>query len=162
MKIHGELVIKRGLQRRARKRTLVIDQEMKGVLERLLKLSQREYVFTSPQDRSTPLGPWVLEEQMRQIRKRSRLILMPTCTLCVILFSPRPESTRPPLHCSMSPDTITLRPRCAMYTHARLRSKSCLRAWRICSSRRSASGARSRCKIRCSWKCPHPTTLLSY
>ena len=33
-KICGELIIKRGLKRRARKRKLVIDHEMKEVLER--------------------------------------------------------------------------------------------------------------------------------
>ncbi len=69
-KICGELIIKRGLKRRARKRKLVIDHEMKGVLERLLKDSQCDYVFTSPQDPTKPLGPWVLEEQIGQIRKK--------------------------------------------------------------------------------------------
>jgi integrase len=70
-KISGELIIKRGLKRRARKRKLVIDHEMKEVLERLLKDSQCDYVFTSPQDPTTkPLGPWVLEEQIGQIRKK--------------------------------------------------------------------------------------------
>jgi integrase len=50
------------------------------------------------------------------------------------------------------------------YVHPReaLRSTSCLRGWGTCSNRRSASLARSRCKIRCSWKCPHRTNLLSY
>ncbi len=66
----GELIIKRGLKRRARKRKLVIDREMKAVLERLLKESDCEYVFTSPQDPGKPLGPWVLEEQMAQLRKK--------------------------------------------------------------------------------------------
>jgi integrase len=69
-KICGELIIKRGLKRRARKRKLVIDHEMKEVLERLLKDSQCDYVFTSPQDPTKPLGPWVLEEQISQIRKK--------------------------------------------------------------------------------------------
>jgi integrase len=69
-RICGELVIKRGLKRRARKRNLVIDHEMKEVLERLLKDSKCEYVFTSPQDPTKPLGPWVLEEQIGQIRKK--------------------------------------------------------------------------------------------
>ncbi len=69
-KICGELIIKRGLKRRARKRKLVIDHEMKEVLERLLKDSQCDYVFTSPQDPTKPLGPWVLEEQIGQIRKK--------------------------------------------------------------------------------------------
>jgi integrase len=48
----------------------VIDREMKEVLERLLKDSQCDYVFTSPQDSTKPLGPWVLEEQIGQIRKK--------------------------------------------------------------------------------------------
>jgi len=69
-KICGELIIKRGLKRRARKRKLVIDHEMKEVLERLLKDSQCDYVFTSPQDPTKPLGPWVLEEQIGQVRKK--------------------------------------------------------------------------------------------
>jgi hypothetical protein len=85
-KICGELTINRGLKRRARKRKLVIDHEMKEVLERLLKDSQCDYVFTSPQDPTKPLGPWVLEEQIGRFGKRSRLIPMPACTLCVILF----------------------------------------------------------------------------
>ena len=69
-KICGELLIKRGLKRRARKRKLVIDHEMKKVLERLLKDSKCDYVFTSPQDPTKPLGPWVLEEQIGQVRKK--------------------------------------------------------------------------------------------
>jgi integrase len=69
-KICGELIIKRGLKRRARKRKLVTDHEMKEVLERLLKDSQCDYVFTSPQDPTKPLGPRVLEEQIGQIRKK--------------------------------------------------------------------------------------------
>jgi integrase len=48
----------------------VIDHEMKEVLERLLKDSQCDYLFTSPQDPTKPLGPWVLEEQIGQIRKK--------------------------------------------------------------------------------------------
>ena len=48
----------------------MIDQEMKGVLERLVKGSKCEYVFTSPQDPTKPLGPWVLEEQIGQVRKK--------------------------------------------------------------------------------------------
>ncbi len=57
-------------RRHARKRKLVIDHEMKEVLERLLKDSQCDYVFTSPHDPTKPLGPWVLEEQISQIRKK--------------------------------------------------------------------------------------------
>jgi len=69
-KASGELTIKRGLKRRARKRKLVIDREIKTVLERLMAQSDCEYVFTSPQDPAKPLGPWVLEEQMTQLRKK--------------------------------------------------------------------------------------------
>src|SRR5438105_13281581 len=69
-RLRGELTIKRGLKRRARKRKLLIDHEMKAVLERLIKESDCDYVFTSPQDRAQPLGPWVLEEQMAQLRKK--------------------------------------------------------------------------------------------
>ena len=36
-KASGELTIKRGLKRRARRRKLVIDREMKAVLERLIR-----------------------------------------------------------------------------------------------------------------------------
>jgi integrase len=64
------IFIKRGLKRRARKRKLVVDHEMKEVLERLIAESECDYVFTSPQDPAKPLGPWVLEEQMAQLRKK--------------------------------------------------------------------------------------------
>jgi hypothetical protein len=43
---------------------------MKEVLDRLMAQSDCEYVFTSPQDPAKPLGPWVLEEQMAQLRKK--------------------------------------------------------------------------------------------
>jgi integrase len=69
-RVSGELIIKRGLKRRARKRKLVVDHEMKQVLERLIAESQCDYVFTSPQDPSRPLGPWVLEEQMARLRMK--------------------------------------------------------------------------------------------
>jgi integrase len=69
-KICGELVIKRGLKRRARKRKLVIDHEMKEVLKRLLKDSRCDHVFTSPLDSTKPLGPWVFEEQISRLRKK--------------------------------------------------------------------------------------------
>jgi hypothetical protein len=35
-----------------------------------MKQSDCEHVFTSPQDTAKPLGPWVLEEQMAQLRKK--------------------------------------------------------------------------------------------
>jgi len=43
---------------------------MKEVLERLLTNSKCDYVFTSPQDPTKPLGPWVLEQQIGQVRKK--------------------------------------------------------------------------------------------
>ena len=66
----GELTIKRGLKRRARKRKLVIDPAMRESLEPLLRVSLCDYVFTSPQDRRTPLAPWILESQMTRVRKK--------------------------------------------------------------------------------------------
>jgi len=75
----------------------VIDREMKEVLKRLLKQSQCEYVFTSPQDPAKPLGPWVLEEQISQVRKK--IETHPDAGLHALRhtlrFSPRRESTRP-------------------------------------------------------------------
>ncbi|HYU46918.1 MAG TPA: site-specific integrase, partial [Terriglobales bacterium] len=69
-KIYGSLMIKRGLKRRARKRELQINREMKEILEKLIAASQSKYVFTSPIDPTKPLGPWVLEDQMAQLRKK--------------------------------------------------------------------------------------------
>jgi integrase len=69
-KICGELIIKRGLKRRARKRKLLVDREMKDVLVRLMKTSKCEYVFTNPQDQTQPLPPWVLEVQMAKLREK--------------------------------------------------------------------------------------------
>jgi integrase len=66
----GELTIKRGLKRRARKRKLVIDREMRHVLEILIRRSKCDYVFTSPQDCAEPLPPWVLETQITRVRKK--------------------------------------------------------------------------------------------
>jgi integrase len=69
-KIHGELTIKRGLKRRARKRKLAITGEMKEVLAQLIEKSQCASVFTSPLDPAKRLGPWVFETQMTQLRKK--------------------------------------------------------------------------------------------
>jgi len=46
---------------------------MKEVLERLISQSACEHVFTSPLDATKPLGPWVFEEQMAQLRKRIKM-----------------------------------------------------------------------------------------
>ena len=61
---------KRGLKRRARKRKLVIDPEMKAVLASLLRQSRCDFVFTSPQDPATQLGPRILETQITKVRKK--------------------------------------------------------------------------------------------
>jgi hypothetical protein len=66
----GELMIKRGLKRRARKRKLIVDREMQEVLVRLIGQSKCEHVFTNPQDRTKPLPPWVLEVQITRLRRR--------------------------------------------------------------------------------------------
>jgi site-specific recombinase XerD len=68
--VWGELTIKRGLKRRARRRKLVINREMKEVLESLVARSECDFVFTSPIDPAKPLGPWVFEEQMSRLRKK--------------------------------------------------------------------------------------------
>jgi integrase len=68
--VTGELTIKRGLKRRARKRKLVIDPEMMRVLESLIRQSKCDYVFTSSHDAAQPLAPWVLETQITKMRKK--------------------------------------------------------------------------------------------
>ena len=68
--VSGELIIKRGLKRRARKRKLLIDREMKEVLARLMGASKCDYVFTNPQDSKQPLPAWVLEVQIAKVRDK--------------------------------------------------------------------------------------------
>jgi hypothetical protein len=46
--LFGSLLIKRGLKRRVRKRTLEVDSEMKDVLQALLATSKCNYVFSHP------------------------------------------------------------------------------------------------------------------
>jgi len=69
-RIYGLLLIKRGLKRRARKRELAVNDEMKDVLEALLSRSQRDFVFAHPSDPTKPLSPWVLESQIGQLKKK--------------------------------------------------------------------------------------------
>jgi len=68
--IVGSLLIKRGLKRRARRRELAIDYTMKEVLEKLIAASRCAYVFTHPGDPARPLGPWVLETQIGDLRAK--------------------------------------------------------------------------------------------
>jgi integrase len=69
-KRYGEVTVKRGLKRRARRRKLLVDGEVKEILEHLIAQSECEYVFTHPRDRTKPLGGWVLEVQMGRLRSR--------------------------------------------------------------------------------------------
>jgi integrase len=69
-KLLGSLMIKRGLKRRARRRTLEIDGEMKDVLVKLLATSQCDYVFAHPGDPTRPLSPRVLETQIAALRRQ--------------------------------------------------------------------------------------------
>ncbi len=69
-KLFGSLMIKRGLKRRARRRTLEIDGEMNDVLVKLIATSQCDYVFAHLGDPTRPLSPWVLETQIAALRKQ--------------------------------------------------------------------------------------------
>jgi integrase len=69
-KLFGALLIKRGLKRRARRRELAVDFAMKEVLEKLIAASKCAHIFTHPGDPARPLGPWVLETQIGDLRKR--------------------------------------------------------------------------------------------
>ena len=160
VKICGELIIKRGLKPRARKRKLVIDHEMKEVLERLLKDSECDYIFTSPHDPTKPLGPWVLETQIRQVRKKIKTHTDAGLhALRHTFLTEAGEYTDPfTLQYVAGHDNIKTTIR---YVHPREAAVHKLFA-RLADLRRSTSRARSRCKIRCGWKCPHMPSLLSY
>jgi integrase len=158
-KICGELIIKRGLKRRARKRKLVIDHERKEVLERLLKDSKCDYVFTSPQDPTKPLGPWVLEDQIGQVRKKikTHADAGPHAMRHTFLTEAGEYMDPFTLQYVAGHDNIKTTMR---YVHPR--EAAVQRGWRTCNGRRNASRAKSRCKIRCSWEYPHRTKLLNY
>ena len=71
-KVLGELTIKRGLKRRARKRKLVVDREMKAVLERLMK---RQTASTCSRARRIRRSPWdrgYSKSRWHSCAKRSR------------------------------------------------------------------------------------------
>jgi hypothetical protein len=133
-RVYGSLVIKRGLKRRARKRTLEIDREIKEVLEALLAVSECDHVFSHPGDHpNEPLGAWVLETQMGTLRTRIRPIQMLGCTDCGIRFSPRLASPPIPSRCSTSRGTITSRRLCVMSTLRPMRFNSSFCGWPICA-----------------------------
>jgi integrase len=66
----GDLIIKRGLKRRARKRVLKINQESKSVLENLISQSKCRHVFSQPTHPDQKLQPWVLASEMGRLRKK--------------------------------------------------------------------------------------------
>jgi integrase len=66
----SNLIIKRGLKRRARKRVLKINQEAKSVLETLLSQSRCRYVLSQPRHPDQKLQPWVLESEMGRLREK--------------------------------------------------------------------------------------------
>jgi len=66
----GDLIIKRGLKRRARKRVLKINQESKAVLENLISQSKCRHVFSQPRHTDQKLQPWVLESEMERLREQ--------------------------------------------------------------------------------------------
>jgi len=66
----GDLITKRGLKRRARKRVLKINQESKSVLENLIVESKCRYVFSQPRHPDQKLQPWVLESEMGRLREK--------------------------------------------------------------------------------------------
>jgi hypothetical protein len=139
----GELIIKRALKRRARKRKLVIDREMKEVLERLLNQSRCDSVFTGPQDPAMPLGPRVLEEQIAQVRKKMDIQSRPF-TLQYVAGHDNIKTTMRHVH-----------PREAAVHKLFARLADLQRP-------EDHSAAGCRCKIRCSSKCPQRTNLLKH
>ncbi len=66
----GDLIIKRGLKRRARKRVLKINQEAKSILENLIRQSQCREVFSHPLHSDRNLPPAALERQMGRLREK--------------------------------------------------------------------------------------------
>ena len=68
-KIYGEVTIKRGLKRRARKRKLLVDGKVEQILERLIADSRCDSVFTLPHDRTRPSKSGLLEVQMARVRQ---------------------------------------------------------------------------------------------
>jgi hypothetical protein len=70
----GDLVIKRGLKRRTRKRVLKINAEAQEVLEQLVIESKGRHVFSWPRHPDKKLEPWeqpwVFESQMGRLRDK--------------------------------------------------------------------------------------------
>lgn len=68
----GELIIKRGLKRDARKRSLTINREMRDVLLPLLHASKCKHVFTALTDARLPLSVETLGGQLRDMKRRTQ------------------------------------------------------------------------------------------
>jgi hypothetical protein len=67
----GDLIIKRGLKQRARKRVLQIDEESKPVLDNLIAQFKCRHVFSHARHPDQKLQPWVLESEMgRSLREK--------------------------------------------------------------------------------------------
>jgi integrase len=66
----GDVIIKRGLKRRARKRILKINAESKTVFENLISQSKCRHVFSQPLHPDQKLEPWVLESEMGRLREK--------------------------------------------------------------------------------------------
>jgi integrase len=71
--LYGFLDIRRGLKRRERRRKLPITAAMREALLPLLQQSRCEFVFTSLTDRTKPLSPWTLEDQLGRTKKLLKL-----------------------------------------------------------------------------------------
>ena len=87
----GDLIIKRGRKRRARKRVLKINVESKSVLENLISQAKCRHVFSQPRHANQKLQPWVLESEMGVSGKslpviRLWSIRMLDFTLCATRF----------------------------------------------------------------------------
>ena len=66
----GDLIVKRGLKRRARKRVLKINEESKSVLENPIAQSEWRHVFSQPRHPDQKLQLWVLESEMGRLREK--------------------------------------------------------------------------------------------
>src|SRR5215471_14057264 len=70
---YGNVEIRRGLKRNARRRTLPVTAAMRDVVRMLLSTSECDYLFTGVQDRTKPLSPWTLEDQLARTREVLKL-----------------------------------------------------------------------------------------
>jgi len=87
-KVYGEVLVKRGLKRRARRRKLLVDGEVKQILERLMAQSQCEYVFTNPRNPTKQLGVGCSRIRWDACAATSSRTRMLACMLCGTRFSP--------------------------------------------------------------------------